>query len=111
MSCTLSVFLIFFSGRISNQELDLQVELLKEIAALEHRDLDCILLGCDHSVDEACTLGKDLSVIKKMENIYKQAKVSEKLQNAHAETTHDFAVTDSRGFCFVSGDGSANYRC
>jgi baculoviral IAP repeat-containing protein 6 len=51
------------------------VELLKEFASLEHRDLDCILLGCDHSVDEACTLGKDLSVIKKMENIYKQAKV------------------------------------
>lgn len=76
--------------------MELQVGLLKEFADLQHKDLDCILLGCNHSdnseqdelivpekrtsilkeEDESCTIDKDNSVIKKMENIYKQAKVN-----------------------------------
>lgn len=75
--------------------MELQVGLLKEFADLQHKDLDCIILGCDHSdnseqdelvlekrtsilkeEDESCTIDKDNSVIKKMENIYKQAKVN-----------------------------------
>lgn len=76
-------------------QLELQVGFLKEFADLQHKDLDCILLGCNHSdnseqdelivpetrtsilkeEDESCTIDKDNSVIKKMENIYKQAKV------------------------------------